>query len=316
MEENKMAVKKAYAGAILAVVINSFISTFLSMILKTGMDSSVVTFYRLIIVSAIMLPLGFSKKSYRENVKSIPPRIWKLFAVYCVTKVGGFVLWAEGLRLGAPAFTMTTLSNMQPIFVVIFLYLLFKEKTSLRSLGGIGVCLIGVSIIGIDNISSLGSPIALVVIMICCCCNSLNNIFGRVVRQSLELIPMMGMSYFAAGIMSGIYAFSRGASFAIPKEAIVPLLGVSLICTLMGHSLNIWSLKYIKSVTVSVMSLAGPFCTAVSAYFLLDQVPRPIVFVGAVFMIAGLLLYQRAELAESKKKAAEESVDSILEEDD
>ena len=96
----------------------------------------------------------------------------------------------------------------------------------------------------------------------------------------------------------------------------MPLLGVSLICTLMGHSLNIWSLKYIKSVTVSVMSLAGPFCTAVSAYFLLDQVPRPIVFVGAVFMIAGLLLYQRAELAESKKKAAEESVDSILEEDD
>ena len=294
-----MAVKKAYAGAILAVVINSFISTFLSLILKTGMDSSVVTFYRLIIVAAIMLPLGFSKKSYRENVKSIPPRIWRLFAIYCVTKVGGFVLWAEGLRLGAPAFTMTTLSNMQPIFVVIFLYLLFKEKTSLRSLGGIGVCLIGVSIIGIDNISSLG-----------------NNIFGRVVRQSLDLIPMMGMSYFAAGVLSGLYALSRGASFAIPKEAIVPLLGVSLICTLMGHSLNIWSLKYIKSVTVSVMSLAGPFCTAVSAYFLLGQVPRPIVFVGAAFMIAGLLLYQRAELAESKKKAAEEAVDAILEEDE
>ena len=65
-----MAVKKAYAGAILAVVINSFISTFLSMILKTGMDSSVVTFYRLIIVSAIMLPLGFSKSPTAKMSKA------------------------------------------------------------------------------------------------------------------------------------------------------------------------------------------------------------------------------------------------------
>lgn len=303
-QTNAVSMKKAYIGAMSAVVINSFISTFLSMILKTGMDSSVVTFYRLIIVSIVMLPWAFSKREYRENVKSISPRIWKLFAIYCVTKVGGFVFWAEGLRLGAPAFTMTTLSNMQPIFVVIFIYILLKEKTSLKSLGGIAVCLVGVTIIGIENISQLGSPVALVVIVVCCCCNALNNVFGRVVRQSMDLIPMMGMSYFAAAIMSGIYALSQGASFAIPKAALIPLLGVSLICTLLGHSLNMWSLKYIKSVTVSVIALAGPFCTAVSAYFLLDEVPKPIVFVGAAFMVAGLLLYQRAEVHAAHEKAA------------
>ena len=46
---------------------------------------------------------------------------------------------------------------------------------------------------------------------------------------------------------------------------------------------------------MSILSLLSPFCTAVSAYFLLDEVPQPIVFVGAFFMIAGLLIYQRAE---------------------
>ena len=56
--------------------------------------------------------------------------------------------------------------------------------------------------------------------------------------------------------------------------------------------------------TVSVLSLAGPFCTAVSAYFLLDQVPKPIVFVGALFMITGLLLYQRSETHGSKAETA------------
>ena len=307
MEAKSISQKQALTVALFAIVVNSFISTFLSMILRTGMDSSVVTFYRLMLVSLVMLPWAFSKKEYRENMRSISPGLWKLFGIYCLTKVGGFVLWAEGLRLGAPAFTMSTLSNMQPIFVVVFVYLIFKEKTSLRSLGGIFVCLLGVTIIGADNVSSLGSPIALIVIVICCCCNALNNVFGRRVRQNMDLIPMMGISYFVAGLLSGLYALSRGASFAVPRAAILHLLGVSLGCTLLGHSMNMWSLKYIKSVTMSILSLLSPFCTAVSAYFLLDEVPQPIVFVGAFFMIAGLLIYQRAEhqahLAEEARAA-------------
>lgn len=299
----EVSTKKAFAGALLAIVINSFISTFLSMILRTGVDSSVVTTYRFFLVSLVMLPMAFSRKSYRENLHSISSRVWVLFLIYCFTKAGGFILWAEGLRLGAPAFTMTTLSNMQPIFVVVLLYVLFREKTSLRSLGGIFVCLIGVTIIGVDNVSSLGSAAAMIVIVIDCVCNALNNIFGRRVRQTMELIPMMGISYFLAGIISLVYALIQGASFYIPKEAILPLLGVSLICTLIGHSLNIWPLKYIKSVTVSVLSLLSPFCTAISAYFLLGEVPKPIVFLGAAFMIAGLLLYQRAEVKAAHEKA-------------
>lgn len=298
------ATKRAYLMAMTAVVVNSFISTFLSLILKTGMDSSVVTFYRLMLVSCVMLPLTLSKRDYRSNISKTPIRIWKLFACYCITKVGGFVLWAEGLRLGAPAFTMTTLSNMAPIFVVVFAYLLLKEKTSMRSLGGIMVCLVGVTIIGVDNVSSLGSPVALTIIVVCCCCNALNTIFGRMVRQSMELIPMMGLSYLIAGLTCGVYALVQGSDFSVPAQAIPPLLGLSLVCTLIGHSLNIWSLKYLKSVTVSVLSLAGPFCTAVSAYFLLDQVPKPIVFVGALFMITGLLLYQRSETHGSKAETA------------
>ena len=152
MEAKSISQKQALTVALFAIVVNSFISTFLSMILRTGMDSSVVTFYRLMLVSLVMLPWAFSKKEYRENMRSISPGLWKLFGIYCLTKVGGFVLWAEGLRLGAPAFTMSTLSNMQPIFVVVFVYLIFKEKTSLRSLGGIFVCLLGVTIIGADNV--------------------------------------------------------------------------------------------------------------------------------------------------------------------
>ena len=48
----------------------------------------------------------------------------------------------------------------------------------MRSLGGIMVCLVGVTIIGVDNVSSLGSPVALTIIVVCGCCNALNTILA------------------------------------------------------------------------------------------------------------------------------------------
>ena len=291
----KISYKQALCFGVLAVVINSFTSTFLAMIVKTGMDSSVVTFYRMIGVAAAMIPWSLAKKSTRENIKEAAPKIWKPFVGYTFTKLGGFVLWAEGLRMGASAFSMTTLSNMQPIIIVVFLWLLYKERTSLRSLIGIIVCLVGVTVIGIDNVISFGSPFVLIIIIICCCCFALNNIFGRRARQHLDLAPMMGFSYFFAGIMAAVYAAMQGASFAVPREAILPLIGVTFACTLVGQSMSMWVLKYVKNVTMSLIGLLSPFCTAVSAYFMLGEVPEKIVFVGAFIMIIGLVIYQRAE---------------------
>ncbi|MBQ6934138.1 MAG: EamA family transporter [Clostridia bacterium] len=291
----KLSYKQALFFGVLAVVINSFTSTFLAMIVKAGMDSSVVTFYRMIGVAAVMIPWSLIKKSNRDNMKEAAPKIWKPFVGYTITKLLGFVLWAEGLRMGASAFSMTTLSNMQPIIIVVFLWLLYKEKTSLRSLVGILVCLVGVTVIGIDNVISFGSPFVLIVIIICCCCFALNNIFGRRARQHLDLAPMIGFSYLFAGIMAGVYAAMQGASFAIPAAAIWPLIGVTFGCTLVGQSMSMWVLKYVKNVTMSLIGLLSPFCTAVSAFFMLGEVPEGIVFIGAFIMIAGLVLYQRAE---------------------
>ncbi len=309
-QTQSVSMKRIYLTVLLYASINSFISPFLSLVLKTGMPSPVVTFYRLLLVSVVMMPLALGKKSNRESLKLMSRRHWIYFVLYSVTKAGGFILWAEGLRLGAPSFTMTTLSNMGPIFVVIFSFLLLHEKTSLSSLGGIAICLVGVTVIGIENIAALGSPIAMIVIIICCMCNALNTIFGRVVRLRMEIVPMMGLSYFICAVLAGLYALVQNMSFAIPAAAWLPLLGVSWGCTLVGHSLSIWTLKYIKPVTASVMNLVSPFFTAISAYFLLGEVPKPIMFVGALIMVLGLLVYQRSEnriaKREAERRAAEE----------
>ncbi len=300
-EEKYISVEQVYLIAIGGMVINSFISPTLSLIIKTGMASPVVTFYRLFLVSVIMLPMVFSKKLYRDNLKNLGKTGWLQLSAYSLTKAGGFLLWAEALRMGTPAFTMTTLSNMAPIFVVVFAYIFLKEKTSIKSLAGIAICLVGVTVISIENINQLGSTASMWVILICCISNSLNTICGRVTRQKMEIVPMMGVSYFICSMLAGAYALIQGFSFAIPREAILPLLGLSWGCTMFGHSISIWSLKYIKPVSISVLNLASPFFTAITAFFLLGEVPKPIMLVGAVIMVTGLFYYQRVEYLERTK---------------
>ena len=53
MAASTITPKQALGAAVLSVVINSFTSTFLALIVKTGMDSSVVTCYRLLFVSLV-----------------------------------------------------------------------------------------------------------------------------------------------------------------------------------------------------------------------------------------------------------------------
>lgn len=300
-EEKYISPERVYLIAIGGIVINSFISPTLSLIIKTGMPSPVVTFYRLFLVSIIMLPMVFSKKLYRDNLKTLGKTGWMQLSAYSLTKAGGFLLWAEALRMGTPAFTMTTLSNMAPIFVVVFAYIFLKEKTSIKSLVGIAICLVGVTVISIENVNQLGSFAAMWVILICCLSNSLNTICGRVTRQRMEIVPMMGVSYFICSMLAGAYAWIQGLSFAIPREAILPLLALSWGCTMFGHSISIWCLKYIKPVSVSVLNLASPFFTAITAFFLLKEIPKPIMLVGAVIMVTGLFYYQRVEFRERSK---------------
>lgn len=297
MESTKreISLKQVYTIAIMGMIINSFISPTLSLILKTGMHSAVITFYRLFLVSVLMMPMVIFNKDYRENLKGLDKKGVLQLGGYSLTKAGGFLLWAEALRMGTPAFTMTTLSNMAPIFVVIFAYIFLKEKTSLKAISGIAICLIGVTIISLENMNQLGSAISLITIFACCICNSLNTIAGKVVRGKLELIPMMGVSYFICSLICGGYALWLGADFAIPKAAILPLLALSWGCTMLGHSTSIWTLRYLKPVNTSVLNLASPFFTAITAFFLLREVPKPIMFVGALIMICGLYRYQKAE---------------------
>ncbi len=293
-----------YIALGLSLVISAFISPLLTLCMEGGMSAVGATFYRVLFVAAVLLPPTlFSKKHRRSLVEMAVADRWRL-AVYSFTKAVGFLIWAEALRLGATAFTTSALSQMTPVFVVAISYFVLKQRTPLKALVGIAVCLVGVCVISYENIGNVGSPVAVALIAVSCLGNSVNVLVGKRLRESVEFVPLMGVSYLLSAVFLWGYATFGRVALDIPPSAVLPLLFLSFGSTLFGHSLSVWVLGFLRPVTVSVSGLVSPFLTALAAFLLLEEVPTVMMYVGAAVMSVGLFCYAVAvgENGESGKR--------------
>ena len=76
MENQQRGVFKVYLVCVLGMVVGSFISPLIKLIIQTGVDAAVITFYRLLFVSVLVLPVLFSKWENREKVKAMTKTSW------------------------------------------------------------------------------------------------------------------------------------------------------------------------------------------------------------------------------------------------
>ena len=71
-------------------------------------------------------------------------------------------------------------------------------------------------------------------------------------------------------------------------------LGMAILCTLLGHSVFTWGLKYLPPAYISTVKLLDPVFSALWGLLLFAEKPTLQVIVGGVIVIAGVFLYGRA----------------------
>lgn len=289
---------QVYFVCIVGMVVGSFISPLIRILINAGVDSAVITFYRMLFVSALVVPVLFSKKENRKKVRSMTKKTVILLVCYSLCKSVGLLGWAAAINAGASAFIVNTLGNLSTVFIVILAWVFLGEKTSKPALVGIAICLVGVGVIGVENINAGVSGIAIIMILISSTFNAGNTVLGRALRGGLDLLPLLGIDYLLGTAITGGYALFSGASFALPGKSILYMMLLSWVCTLFAHSVPIWALRYARPASVSVINLAGPFVTAVTGFILLGEIPSKMMYVGAAVMVAGLWYYVTSEQKE------------------
>ena len=284
-----MQQKNPYLPLTLGVIAVSFAAIFIKL---SSAPALVIASYRMLFAFICLLPVVLWR--YRIGLASIsrPNRLLMLLSGLFLAL--HFACWISSFRFTTVA-SSTVLVSTQPIFVVIFSYLLFREKISKRQLIAVLIAIVGSIVIGladagkgIGSASLWGDTLAL-----------LGAVFaagyflcGKAVRADVAVMP------YAAGV----YGISALALLLISTLSHTPLypysprdfllfIGLAVVCTVIGHSVLNWSLGFLPAAAVGVAVLGEPIGASFWAMVLFNEIPSSGQLLGGGLLLIGILLF-------------------------
>lgn len=254
---------------------------------------SVQGMYRMLFTFVLMLPFGTKQLG---AVRHISKKDWLLLVLAGIFLALHFLLWMASLTYTSIA-SSTILLALEPVFVMVGAYFLFRDRANRYAIIGMIIALIGAMGIGSgdialssrafygDMLSFLG---ALAV--------SVNMLLAKQIMKRVSSYLYSCIVFGITTICFFIYNVTMGISMTdyAQREWIVFLL-LAIVPTVFGHLIFNWLLKYVKPATISMSVLAEPVGASLLGMVLFSEMISGFQLVSGAFIIVGLILYMRAE---------------------
>lgn len=282
----------------IGIIAISFSSIFIKW---SAAPASVQGMYRLLFTSLLMLPFA---RPYSGALFALRKKDWILLLSSGIMLALHFLLWMGSLKYTSVA-SSTMIMALEPVFIMLGAYFIFKERTALSALLGMGIAIIGVMFIGwgdvgisADNLKgdllSVGGTAAVAVHML----------IGQkvVVRMPSYLYSLI--VFISASIVFAIYNVAMDIPFFDypPREWGIFIL-LAVVPTVFGHILFNWLLQFVSATTVSMNILGEPVGASILAYLLLGEQLTGLQWTGSMLVMSGLAAYLYAGRKKSKEIA-------------
>lgn len=276
------------------IIILGVVGASLSAILVRFSDapSMVLVFYRMFFAALLLLP-AFVKKGLPECAS-----LQKKDILLCA--VSGFFLglhfsfYFESLKHTSIA-SSVVLVDTEVFFVAIGGLLFLKEKISKIGWLCIFVTFMGSVIVSLGDMSS-GAVYGDILALLGAVCVGIYTMIGRIMRKTMSTTAYTWIVYAVAATVVLIGSTVAG-DFVVPvsmKNLFIGL-GLTLFCTLLGHSIFSWGLKYEKAAFVSTVKLLEPIFASIIGLFLFKEIPPQTSILGGIMIILGIIFICREE---------------------
>lgn len=288
---------------LIGIVAISFSSIFIKW---SDAPASVQGMYRLFFTSLLMLPFA---RPYSGAAFALRRKDWLMLGISGVMLALHFLLWMGSLKYTSVA-SSTMIMALEPVFIMLGAYILYKERSTSAAILGLGIAIIGVVFIGWGDIGLSADNLK----------GDLLSIGGTVAVAGHLLIGQKLVARMPSYLYSLIVFISAAAVFCVynllsgipffdypPREwGIFVLLAV--VPTVFGHILFNWLLQYASATTISMNILGEPVGASILAFLLLGEQLTGLQWSGGVLVMSGLAVYLYA----GRKKAVrvEESLPS------
>ena len=255
--------------------------------------SMVLVFYRVTYATLLLTPYVLWR--HLGEVKALKKRDWMLCILAGVFLGLHFVSYFESLRRTAIA-PAAVLVNTEAIFVTIGTVLFMKAKLSKQAWFAVLLTFIGSVIVAMADAGSGGGALVGNLLALA------GAIFGAV-------YTMLGTACRRGGVSTMVYSYFLYASAALTvlmflvASGTAPLgyepvnflttLGMAVCCTIGGHSIYSWGLKFLPASFVASAKMMEPVFASVWALFLFGEKPGILVILGGAVVILGIVIYGR-----------------------
>ena len=254
--------------------------------------SMVLVLYRMTIAVLLLLPSVLLKG--RGELKSMTKKEWLLtVAAGCCLGLH-FSAFFESLRHTSIA-SAVLLSDVEVLFTALGSILIFRKKLNRQCWLAVALALVGAALVALadsggesslwGNALALGSTFLL----------AMYTMIGASVRSRISNTTYTFVAYGCAAVTVLVISLIGGTPLTgYGANNLLTALGMAILCTLLGHSVFTWGLKYLPPAYISTVKLLDPVFSALWGLLLFAEKPTLQVIVGGVIVIAGVFLYGRA----------------------
>ncbi|WP_313371006.1 DMT family transporter [Sedimentibacter sp.] len=273
------------------VLAGTFFTSLSSIIIRfSTAPALVISSYRMLFTCIILLPVIIKNRNeFTElNKKNI---------ILCI--ISGIFLalhyatWISSIKLTTIA-NSTILVSCSPIFVCLANYFIIKEKLSKKMIMSIVVSLAGTIIIALGSAGAsasnmmLGNTLAF-----------LGAIFvagylviGGIVRKNLSAGAYVFIVYSVSTVVLFIMCLLSSTSvYPYPPREFMLFISLAFFCSILGHTLYNYMVKYVSSTLISVSTLSEPIFASLMALVIFKEIPSLYTLLGGVIIITGILNY-------------------------
>lgn len=281
-----------------AVIIGASVMVSFSAIFYRLSDSPpmVMVFYRMLFAAAIIIPFAFAKNGKKALKMSSSDLLMSVisgvvFAIHLAAYFGSleYVSIASSL----------VLTDTAVFFVALLMMVVFRDKVSKKEWGIMAMTFAGCVLIAVGdsefNGGLLGDSLALLSSFLF----AVYAIIGKGVRSRVSTLAYTSVLYASAAVTSFIIAIVTDASaLDCGQNDMFMALGLAVFCTIFGHTVYNWGLKYEKASFVAITTLLEPVFGLLLGLIIFAEVPGIAVIVGSVIVLAGVYLFSVAEKPE------------------
>ncbi|WP_300690053.1 DMT family transporter [uncultured Oscillibacter sp.] len=255
--------------------------------------SLVLAFYRMAFSVLLLVPLALAR---RGEFRALQRRELLLSLLSGAFLGVHFACYFESLRWTSIA-AAVVLVDTEVLFVALASVLVLRKKLSRRAWTAVllafgGSVAVALADSGGGGTALRGNLFALTGSV----CMAVYTMLGAVCRRTLSTTVYTTLVYTsAAGTVLAAALAGGQALIGWGPVNLLAGLGMAVFCTLLGHSVFSWGLKYLPPAFISTANLLEPVLASVWGLLLFGERPGVLVVFGGTLILLGIGLYSREE---------------------